>query len=403
HALFDFPSMDIFLHDLNLAYTTGQLPSDNDDATLRYIDYAMIEHEMAMSGASMFWLDALHDCDLDRPLSLPYDRHRLTNEHRTGRGTSVCFDFGCDLSNELIRYASSHDVSIRQVSLAIYYVFLFKLTNGEKDLCTGMNTDGRYRDELKSVIGMFANTIPLRCRLDAHWNWNRLIVHVSEMLSSSMKYSYFPLQRILAQHPHVVKPAFLDSSFEYRLFSRQRAENEVIIGESTLTRKAFSVQINEDEIMSKFDFTFIIQHESNTNQLACTINASLDLFNVTSVNKIAQRIQTMLSQLFISDTIYTQKSICDMQLALPHENLLIQSLNNTQVSHAPTPCIHTEFVRQATIHQQKLAVELDEQSLTYAELLHYVQVLSLHLLSQYRVAAGDVVCQCVERSLSMVS
>ncbi|CAF1692119.1 unnamed protein product, partial [Adineta ricciae] len=43
--------MHIFLHDLNQAYTTGQLPSDNDDATLRYIDYAMIEHEMAMSGA----------------------------------------------------------------------------------------------------------------------------------------------------------------------------------------------------------------------------------------------------------------------------------------------------------------------------------------------------------------
>ena len=27
HALFDFPSMDIFLHDLNQAYTTGQLSS----------------------------------------------------------------------------------------------------------------------------------------------------------------------------------------------------------------------------------------------------------------------------------------------------------------------------------------------------------------------------------------
>lgn len=92
-----------------------------------------------------------------------------------------------------------------------------------------------------------------------------------------------------------------------------------------------------------------------------------------------------------------------MQLALPHENLLTQAMNNTQLSHAPTPCIHTEFVRQATIHQQKLAVELDEQSLTYAELLHYVQLLSLQLLSQYHVAAGDVVCQCVERSLSMVS
>ncbi|CAF4175047.1 unnamed protein product, partial [Adineta steineri] len=37
HALFDFPSMNIFLHDLNQAYTTGQLLYD-DNTNLRYLD-----------------------------------------------------------------------------------------------------------------------------------------------------------------------------------------------------------------------------------------------------------------------------------------------------------------------------------------------------------------------------
>ncbi|CAF1510608.1 unnamed protein product, partial [Adineta steineri] len=37
HALFDFPSMNIFLHDLNQAYTTGQLLYDNN-TNLRYLD-----------------------------------------------------------------------------------------------------------------------------------------------------------------------------------------------------------------------------------------------------------------------------------------------------------------------------------------------------------------------------
>jgi len=37
HALFDFPSMDVFLDDLNQAYTTGQLTLD-DGTTLRYLD-----------------------------------------------------------------------------------------------------------------------------------------------------------------------------------------------------------------------------------------------------------------------------------------------------------------------------------------------------------------------------
>ena len=37
HALFDYPSMDIFLNDLHQAYTTGHLLTD-DHTTLRYLD-----------------------------------------------------------------------------------------------------------------------------------------------------------------------------------------------------------------------------------------------------------------------------------------------------------------------------------------------------------------------------
>ena len=37
HASFDFPSMEIFLHDLNEAYSTGQLATDHD-THLRYLD-----------------------------------------------------------------------------------------------------------------------------------------------------------------------------------------------------------------------------------------------------------------------------------------------------------------------------------------------------------------------------
>ncbi len=38
HALFDFPSMNLFLHDLNQIYTTGQPSTNDDDFTLRYLD-----------------------------------------------------------------------------------------------------------------------------------------------------------------------------------------------------------------------------------------------------------------------------------------------------------------------------------------------------------------------------
>ncbi|CAF3976110.1 unnamed protein product, partial [Adineta steineri] len=404
HALFDFPSMEVFHHDLNQAYTTSQLLYD-DNTHLRYLDYAVIEQEMSMTGASMFWLDALHDCKLDQSLSLPFDRYRLSDEHRTGRGTSISFDFGQDLSHHFLSHASSNNISMEQLALATYYVFLFKLTNGEKDLCIGINTHGRYRDELSSIIGMFVNAIPLRCQLDPHLSFHKLTKHVQDTMINCIRYSYFPLQRILNQHPNISNPVFLDTSFDFVSTMKRDEKNEIMIGDSRLSLLPFSIKISEDEIMSKFDFILSFQHDLNLNEISCTIDASVDLFNPETICTIAQRLRTMLHQssAWIIDN-EINKPVFELSLILSNEQYLMQSLNNTQISFSSSPvtCIHHGFVYQVMKHPQKLAVELDEQSLTYCELLYYVQVLSCTLLKEYDVLPGEIVCQCVERSLSMV-
>ncbi|UJR06586.1 hypothetical protein I4U23_010870 [Adineta vaga] len=404
HAAFDFPSTDIFLHDLNQAYTTSQLLNDNNDETnLRYLDYAAIEQQMPMTGAEMFWLDALHNSKLDQSLSLPYDRYRLANEHRTGRGTSISFDLGQDLSHYFLTYASTNNISLEYLSLMTYFIFLFKLTNGEQDLCIGMNTDGRYRDEFRSLIGMFVNAIPLRCQLDPHSSFHQFTQQMRVLMTNSMKYSYFPLQRILAQHPHLSNPAFLDTSFQFITSMTNDDQDKVNLGDNELILAPYSIEISEDEVMSKFDFILTFHHTLDPNELSCTIDASLDLFHVETVNKISQQFHSLLYDLCASiiDS-QSKKPLYELSLTLPTEQLLVQSMNNTQISYPSVKCIHHEFVSKAMIYSQKLAVELDEQSLTYCELLYYVQVLSLTLLNEYRVNVGDIICQCVERSISMV-
>jgi non-ribosomal peptide synthetase component F len=156
--------------------------------------------------------------------------------------------------------------------------------------------------------------------------------------------------------------------------------------------------------MSNFDFALTFQYDTSTNQFSCITDASLDLFDVKTVGLIAQRFHAMLEQLFqftIDDPI--NKPIYELSLISPDERLLMQSMNNTEVTFPPISCIHHQFVCQVMNHPQKLAVELDEQSLTYSELLYYAQLLSLNHLNTYGVLPGEIVCQCVERSLSMVS
>ena len=96
------------------------------------------------------------------------------------------------------------------------------------------------------------------------------------------------------------KPAFLNIFFEFQSNQNQSEnnKNEVMIGDARLHPMCNPLQRNEHEMMTKLDFSLLIEHDLNMNQLSCTINASLDLFNVETVDKIAQRFHSMLEQLF---------------------------------------------------------------------------------------------------------
>ncbi|CAF1547888.1 unnamed protein product, partial [Adineta ricciae] len=410
HAIFDLASMDIFLDDLNRAYTTGQLAND-DRPALRYLDYATIEQRMPMTGAEMFWLDVLHNCNIDQPLPLPYDRYRVVNEHATGHETSISFAFDADVSHDLLTYASTKQVTLQHLALATYYAFLFKLTSGEKDLCIGMSSDGRYRDELRSIIGLFESVIPLRCQLDPHWSLRRLLDVVCDVATKSMKYSYFPLRRILNQHQHASAPTFLRVLFDFqsdeskhKQQQQQQHKKDVLIGDAQLHCVSTCAKWNRYVSVNELDLSFSIQHDiAHTHGLICTIDASLDLFYETTVDKMAHRFGTMLQQLFLSpNDEQMERPIYELSLMSVDERIMMMSMNNTQVAFPCASCIHHEFAFQAMQHSQKVAVELDEQSLTYSELLYSAQLLSLHLLNSHRILPGEIICQCVERSLSMV-
>ena len=111
----------------------------------------------------------------------------------------------------------------------------------------------------------------------------------------------------------------------------------------------------------------------------------------------------MLEQIFLFTDDQMKKPICELSFILPDERILMKSMNNTQILSPCFTCIHHEFVCQVMKYSQKLAVELDEQSLTYCELLHYVYLLAIDLLNNHHIIPNEIVCQCVERSLSMVS
>jgi hypothetical protein len=306
HAVFDGTSTSIFIRDFCQAYeNNGSL--DLDDNTLQYIDYSVHEHIMNTALSREFWYSQLEEYNLQHPLALPRDRQLVLPDEHSGLSYAAQITFDDEISMSFLNYASSHNLTLFQLGLAVFYVFLFKLTHGQTDLCFASVNANRYRNELQDMIGMFVATLPYRVELDPHWSFNEVVKHVREKSLSILKHSHYSLQQILADcRLNQSNVAFLETMFDFIIVSSD-------VDHFTLNDACFE-QVSTDQSyqMAKFDFSlsFVYNPSADDNRLSCRFVCSSDLFEEITVAQIGLRFQHMFEQVFGTKLNVTQMGGC---------------------------------------------------------------------------------------------
>ncbi|CAF1470753.1 unnamed protein product, partial [Adineta ricciae] len=378
HAAFDGTSIDIFFHDLKEAYFTGNSLSPN---LFNYVDYSIHEKEMNMDEARSYWKHRLNEF-ANTLLSLPYDRFPKDKDTRSGRGLTVSLELSREVIDGMRICMSKQDMTLFQVGLAAFYIFLFKLTQ-ETDLCVLTISANRFRAELNDIIGFFSNTLPQRIIIDPNVTVVVFFDYIKQMCLESMRHAHFPYQEMDElpgiQTLFLAEPIHQPSdSPDFRLIP---------------------LAATQDDYVAKFDLTCSLDYNSRAHTVKLSLNASLDLFDVETVSTMIHRFECLLSQIFTS----ISSPICELSLLLPHEVELLRMVNTDNKFQYQTYslCIHEQFASRVDEHPQKLAVVLDDQSLTYAELYSLTQLVAYHLMNVCHIRPNDIVPLCVERSLEM--
>ena len=335
HSVFDGASTIIFLRDLCLAYDNDcVLPID--DNTLQYVDYSIHERLVDMTSSRDFWRLQLEGYNLAQSLPLSLDRHCLSGDQRSGLASVAKISFDKKISTSFLNYASAHQVTPFQLGLATFYAFLLKLTHGQTDLCIASVNANRYRSELQDMIGMFVASLPYRLQLDSSWSFDELVKHVREECLSILEHSHYPLQHILADlQLNQSNALFLQTMFDFVIASSN--VNDLSLNGTSLEEVSME-QLSEG---AKFDFslTFVYNPTSDDNILSCSLVCSRDLFEETTVARIAQRFQYLLGEIFATNSKAMEMdqpmiSINNLSLILQEEADEIQtvvffrSLNN---------------------------------------------------------------------------
>jgi hypothetical protein len=327
HVAFDLLTSQIFLNDLCNAYNSDETWSE-DGELLEYIDYSVHERVMDMSRSRGFWSLELEGYNLERQFLLPVDRHRSSIDQRSGSVSVVEISFNDDTSTAFLNYASSHQLTLFQLGLSVFYTFLFKLTHGQRDICISSLNANRYRTEVQNIIGMFVATLPYRIKLDSHWSFNEVIKHVREKFLSIFEHSHYPLKHILADsQQNASNIPFLETVFEFITVS------------SNIDRLSFD-GANLEQMplplsceVAKFDFMlrFVYHSRLDDGKLLCRFISSRDLFDETTVATISRRFQHLFEQLVSSNSNVVESDefnipINKLSLILPEENEEMQGM-----------------------------------------------------------------------------
>ncbi|CAF1548872.1 unnamed protein product, partial [Adineta steineri] len=318
---------------------------------------------------------------------------------RTGKGYTVTFDLDHTIVTSLNHFISQSNLTLFQVGLAAFFAFLYKMSDNQQlEFCTGIVAANRSQYELENLIGFFVNTIPFFIRINPYESFIEFCHRIQQIWLEIFPYSNLPYQEMVKLNSNL-RSSFLRTLFLIETKIDDNEQNIEIDQENTLNiidRHLLTGNI------AKFDMVCMLYEHRRNETISVTLNASLDLYDESTISKISQRFHSLLEQLFLFPNSQINKPIYEFSLLLSDEKLLMKTMNNTQILFPTLTCFHHKLTDQVLKYSQKISVELDDQSLTYAELLYYTQILSFSLLNNYHIIPGDIIYQCVERSLSMI-
>ncbi|HEX3529040.1 MAG TPA: non-ribosomal peptide synthase/polyketide synthase [Thermoanaerobaculia bacterium] len=400
HIATDGWSMSLLVREfcaLYRAFTQGE-PSPLAELAVQYADYAVWQRRWlsgpALDGQIAWWRQRL---GVDAPpLALPADRPR--SRDRAWGGAVRHFTLAPALAAQLNPFSRQRSVSLFMTLLAAWKALLGRLS-GQAVTRVGTPVANRPGVEVEDLIGIFLNTLVLATDVgageDGSPSFTELLGRVRETSLEAHAHQDAPFDRLVED---LVRERDLSRSPLFQvLFVLQNVPGAVAeLPDLRLTQLPAAART------ANFDLALMI--EEGSAGLSAQLDYSTDLFDATTIDRLARRFETLLGAAVAAPGT----RIAELPLLAAEEAQQILLEWNDGVLdvqrgdlRAQPPTLHALFEAQARRSPGALALRCEGQELTYGELNARANRLAHHLLwlgVEPEVGIG----LCADRSLTMV-
>ncbi len=192
-SIADAWSVGIWSRELNALYTSfaAGTPLLLPELPIQYADYAAWQREWLqeerLEQELTYWKK--HLAGVSTVLNLPTDRPRPALQHY--QSTHYRFNLPSPLVTALDALAQKRGVTRFILLLAAFQLLLARLTR-QDDILVGTATAGRTQVELEGLIGCFANTLLLRCKMATGATFDELLQQVQEVALEAYEHQELP-------------------------------------------------------------------------------------------------------------------------------------------------------------------------------------------------------------------
>ncbi len=391
HMIADGWSIGILLKDLFTIYEAHITESVDPppDLPIQFADFAYWQRtEMSdanLAGSLNFWSE--HLAGAPPLLDLPTDFPRSLRA--SSIGNSIEFMLPVALADGLRNLSRRSGTTLYMTLLAAFQTLLFRYSRQE-DIVIGSPIANRDLAEVESVVGFFTNTLAMRAQIEPEMSFESLLAQVRESTLNVMEHQHIPFDQVVEtlnpERNQSYNPVY------QVLFALQNTDFDI----PQLPNLSLEiVWLGTDT--AKMDM-FLEMRENDDATIAARLEYNVSLFKLKTISQMRDHFVTLLHEV----TANPKTAVDRINLLSTQERIqLIQTWNQTASASLPYALIHKYFEHQVAKSPENIAIEIDNVTLTYAELNQKANQLAHYL--QSRGAQPDMLIGIfLPRSIDMI-
>ncbi|MHC5744028.1 MAG: amino acid adenylation domain-containing protein [Nostoc sp.] len=388
HLLLDGWSMPLVFKDLLYFYQAiSQGETKTVQPTQSYRNYIAWLQKQDLAQAEQFWREKLQGFTAPTPLSV--DKKQSSNRKKLDSSYSEQqIQLTVQATAAVQTFARKHQLTINNLVQATWALLLCRYSQ-ETDVVFGATVSGRPPSlvGIESMVGLFINTLPVRVQISDDTQVLTLLKDLQAQQVESEQYSYSSLVEIQGKSEINRGTPLFESIVVFENYP---------VDEAVLEHN-YSFSIDKIHAIEQTNYPLTLVAAVGK-QLLVKISYDISRFDDATITRLLGHFQILLEGIVANP----EQQISQLSLLTEVEqHQLLVEWNDTQVDYPLDKCLHHLFEEQCLSTPDAIAVEFENQQLTYQQLNSRANQLA-HYLKSLGVSADVLVGICVERSIEMV-